>query len=82
MVVPGCGTVGAVSLAVEAYAARAATDELPGAAWAGWIFTVVLGMVGTLFFLIPLLFPDGRPPSRRWWPVVWVAIIDGLVQMA
>ncbi|HME66568.1 MAG TPA: hypothetical protein VKG61_16890, partial [Streptosporangiaceae bacterium] len=49
--------------------------------WAGWIFTVVLGMVGTLFFLVPLLFPDGRPPSRRWWPVVWVAIIDGLVQM-
>ncbi|HWN63956.1 MAG TPA: hypothetical protein VNO25_25155, partial [Streptosporangiaceae bacterium] len=75
------GTVGAVSLAVEAYAARVPADSLPGAAWAGWIFTVVLGMVGTLFFLVPLLFPDGRPPSRRWWPVVWVAIIDGLVQM-
>ena len=75
------GTVGAVSLAVEAYAARVPADQLPGAAWAGWIFTVVLGMVGTLFFLVPLLFPDGRPPSRRWWPVVWVAIIDGLVQM-
>jgi hypothetical protein len=38
-------------------------------------------MVSTLFFLVPLLFPDGRPPSRRWWPVAWVAIIDGLVQM-
>ena len=75
------GTAGAVSVAVEAYAARVPADELPGAAWAGWIFTVVLGMVGTLFFLVPLLFPDGRPPSRRWWPVVWVAIIDGLVQM-
>ena len=75
------GTVGAVSLAVEAYAARVPADQLPGAAWAGWIFTVVLGMVGTLFFLVPLLFPDGRPPSRRWWPVVWVAIIDGVVQM-
>jgi peptidoglycan/LPS O-acetylase OafA/YrhL len=75
------GTAGAVSLAVEAYAARVPADQLPGAAWAGWIFTVVLGMVGTLFFLVPLLFPDGRPPSRRWWPVVWVAIIDGLVQM-
>jgi hypothetical protein len=75
------GTAGAVSVAVEAYAARVPADQLPGAAWAGWIFTVVLGMVGTLFFLVPLLFPDGRPPSRRWWPVVWVAIIDGLVQM-
>jgi peptidoglycan/LPS O-acetylase OafA/YrhL len=72
---------GAISLVVEAYAARVPADRLPGAAWAGWIFTIVLGMVGTLFFLVPLLFPDGRPPSRRWRPVVWVAIIGGLVQM-
>jgi hypothetical protein len=75
------GTAGAVSLVLEAYAARAATARLPGAAWAGWAFTVVLGIVSTLFFLVPLLFPDGRPPSRRWWPVVWVAIIAGLAQM-
>ena len=73
--------VSAVVLVAYAYAARAATARLPGAAWAAWIFTVVLGVVATLFFLVPLLFPDGRPPSRRWWPVVWVAIIDGLVQM-
>jgi hypothetical protein len=74
-------TAGAVSLVAEAYAARTPAARLPGAAWAGWIFTVVLGVVGTLFFLVPLLFPDGRPPSRRWWPVVWVAVIGGLVQM-
>jgi hypothetical protein len=71
----------AVVLVAYAYAARAATARLPGAAWAAWIFTVVLGVEATLFFLVPLLFPDGRPPSRRWWPVVWVAIIDGLVQI-
>ncbi len=71
-----------VSLVADAYAARAATARLPGAAWAAWTFTVVLGIVGTLFFLVPLLFPDGRPPSRRWWPVAWIAIIDGLVQIA
>jgi hypothetical protein len=74
-------TVGAVDLLTYSYAARAATARLPGAAWSAWIFTVVLGISSTLFFLVPLLFPDGRPPSRRWWPVVWVAIIDGLVQM-
>jgi len=77
----GAAVAAAIVLVAYAYAARAATARLPGAAWAAWIFTVVLAIVSTLFFLVPLLFPDGRPPSRRWWPVVWVAIIDGLVQM-
>jgi hypothetical protein len=77
----GAAAASAVVVVAYAYAARAASARLPGAAWAAWIFTVVLGVVATLFFLVPLLFPDGRPPSRRWWPVVWVAIIDGLVQI-
>jgi peptidoglycan/LPS O-acetylase OafA/YrhL len=75
------GVAGAVSLVLEAYAARASAAQLPGAAWAGWIFTMVLGVVGSLYFISPLLFPDGRPPSRRWWPVVWVTIIAGLGQV-
>jgi hypothetical protein len=75
------GTVGSLSLAMEAYAARVPAAALPGAAWVGWAFVVTLGIEGPLFFLTLLLFPDGRPPSRRWWPVVWIAIIGGLGQM-
>ena len=74
--------VGALTVAMNAYAARSAAAELPAAAWVGWIFTVILGIVAPLFFLTPLLFPDGRLPSPRWRPVVVIAVISGLIQMA
>jgi hypothetical protein len=35
---------------------------------AKWIWAPGLGLI--LVFL-PLLFPNGRPPSRRWWAVGW-----------
>jgi hypothetical protein len=44
----------------------------PGLMWAanwGW----VPGFMPLLTLLL-LLFPDGRPPSRRWRPVGWVAL--------
>jgi hypothetical protein len=40
------------------------------ASWLGqWIWAPGLGLI--LVFL-PLLFPDGRPLSRRWRPVAWL----------
>jgi hypothetical protein len=36
---------------------------------AEWIWAPGLGLI--LVFL-PLLFPNGRPPSRRWWPAAWL----------
>lgn len=31
---------------------------------------------GLAFTFLPLLFPDGRLPSRRWWPVAALAALD------
>src|ERR687894_1428694 len=40
------------------------------ASWLGqWVWAPGLGLI--LVFL-PLLFPDGRLPSRRWRPVAWL----------
>src|SRR5215212_9283269 len=38
-----------------------------GASWlAEWIWAP-----GLILMFLPLLFLDGRPPSRRWRPVAW-----------
>ncbi len=52
---------------------------LPGADWAAWAAT--WAFVPPLFAIPPLLFvlfPDGRPASRRWRPVLWLTGV-GLV---
>ncbi len=37
---------------------------------AGWLFGILLTL-----FLLPLLFPDGHLPSRRWRPLLWLIVI-------
>jgi hypothetical protein len=56
------------------YVFRTALRAAPGGELAAWIgqsaWAPALGL--TLCY-VPLLFPDGRLPSRRWRPVAWLS---------
>jgi len=57
--------------------------SLPAGDLASWLtsWTNVPGIVILAAFLI-LLFPDGRPPSRRWRPVAWAGAVVLVVPTA
>ena len=72
-----CGLASSVTLASYTYAQRGLADRpgsLPGALAAGWVssWIWVCGFSPLVTFGV-LWFPDGRLPSRRWWPVAAVA---------
>jgi hypothetical protein len=51
-----------------------ASDALPGGRTAAWLQEVAFVPTFGLLGLALLLFPNGRLPSRRWRPVVWLAL--------
>jgi signal transduction histidine kinase len=65
------------------FAAITHPGSLPGASWALWWFN----WSETLLFpsgaaaVTMLLLPDGRLPSRRWWPVVVASVAVTLLVM-
>jgi len=76
----------AVSMFGELYALwglAVATGPLPGARLAGWLPRAAVPLTFGLLLFVVLLFPDGRLPSRRWRPLLWVLIVilvGGLAQ--
>ena len=77
-------TGGAVGFATGAYAYRALTTPGFGPAaaghWSGWVSqffgaAYALGFTCALFLLVP----DGRLPSRRWWPVMALLVASYLL---
>ncbi|HEY2596730.1 MAG TPA: hypothetical protein VGK33_22780, partial [Chloroflexota bacterium] len=68
--------------ATDQYARFASTARgVPGAVWAEWISAIVLPLLfpsGAVLLLL-LLLPDGHLPSRRWRPLVLLAMLNTAV---
>jgi hypothetical protein len=64
----GVGLLAAVSVFSGEYANYAFVEEpgLPGGYLAGWLYLWDWYPVLSLIFVLPMLFPDGRPPGPRW----------------
>jgi hypothetical protein len=58
------------------YALWTAPGSVPGGPFMAWLTTWDwAGSAPVLLTFVPLLFPDGRLPSRRWRPIAWLSAV-------
>jgi hypothetical protein len=69
-------SLGSASEEYALYALVTEAGSLPGAEGMVWLTAWFGGpIVFALFAIVFLLFPNGRLPSRRWRPVVWLELV-------
>ncbi len=69
------------SATYAAYGLVADPGSLPLADVMSWLTVLAWVPAFVLFILLLLFFPDGRLPSRRWRPVVWIASVALVVMV-
>jgi hypothetical protein len=82
--------VGALALGVEKVAQELVQygvdhpddpGAVPALAWIGWVSNWAWVPAIMMLLLLPVLFPDGRPLSPPWWPLVWVIVAGALASI-
>jgi hypothetical protein len=62
------------------YGTLTASGALPFARTVLWLSTWVWALPISALVVVLLVFPDGRPISRRWWSVAWISVVSAFMQ--